>query len=253
MGLFHHKQQQNASQPDDAAASDGSQTHFFDEYFREELRNHGRWYFEKVINENGELFKKDLATTVSQVNTELKAHITAELDAAIAQVRTDLKEHVTKQLDTQLAEYAKTMKDAQGAAIDSLTGSAKTLEQEYKDLSDRLQKNVAEQEALLHTTFEDNKSQITAMKDAQGSALEWLNQSVQALQDQHKQLADTLQKSIADQKALLMGQFEQNMARTVEHYLVAALGDQYDIKAQLPAIIKQLDENKQAMRDDITL
>ena len=47
MGLFHHKQSKK-----DSGADDENQDQFFDEYFREELRNRGRWYFEKVITEN---------------------------------------------------------------------------------------------------------------------------------------------------------------------------------------------------------
>lgn len=43
------------------------------------------------------------------------------------------------------------------------------------------------------------------------------------------------------------------MARIVENYLVAAIGEQYNLKSQLPSIIKQLEENKQAIVDDIKL
>ena len=43
------------------------------------------------------------------------------------------------------------------------------------------------------------------------------------------------------------------MARIIEHYLLEALGDQYDLKAQLPAIIQQLETNKQAIVDDMKL
>lgn len=247
MGLFHHKQQ---------TATDGdenSQEHFFDEYFREELRNHGRWYFEKVINENGELFKKDLQETVTQVNTELKEHITSQLDAAISQINTELKDHVTKQIDEQLVARTKTMQDAQDQALKALTDSAQTLQAHHKQLSETLEKNVADQDALLHNVFEDNKSRIAAMTDAQDSALETLKHSIQALQEQYQQTAATLQKSVDDEKSLLMTAFQSNMARVIESYLLGALGDQYDLKSQLPSIIKQLEANKQAMVDDINL
>jgi hypothetical protein len=43
------------------------------------------------------------------------------------------------------------------------------------------------------------------------------------------------------------------MAVVVEHYLLGALGEQYDMKAQLPMIIKQMDANKKAMMDDMKL
>ncbi len=57
MGLFKHTQDPKNQSSDELL---NEEEHFFDEYFREELRNHGRWYFEKVINENGELFKREI-------------------------------------------------------------------------------------------------------------------------------------------------------------------------------------------------
>jgi len=58
---------------------------------------------------------------------------------------------------------------------------------------------------------------------------------------------------VASQEEMLVGAFQSNMAAIVEHYLLGALGDQYDLKAQLPAIIKQMDENKKAIVDDMQL
>ena len=54
MGLFHKQKSQKGLSDEEAAELEG---HFLDENFREELRNHGRLYFEKVINENAKLFK----------------------------------------------------------------------------------------------------------------------------------------------------------------------------------------------------
>ncbi|HWT40152.1 MAG TPA: hypothetical protein VN081_02670 [Dongiaceae bacterium] len=251
MGLFQHKQHDPKKSDHDEQLAE--EENFFDEYFREELRNHGRWYFEKVINENGALFKKDLEATIVQVNTDLKDHVAKQLDAAISQINVDLKTYATKQLDDQVAEYTKTMKDAQDAAIQKLTDSAGKLEQQYKDLETSLQKNIADQQAILHTTFEDNKAQLIAMKDAGDTAVDWLNRSAQALQDQYTQLTTALQKNVTDQQEMMVKTFETNMAQIVEHYLLGALGDQYDLKAQLPSIIKQLEANKEAITDDMKL
>jgi hypothetical protein len=247
MGLFRGKMKSSA---DKVAAAE---QHFFDENFREELRNHGRWYFEKVINENGALFKQDLDATITQVNNELKEHITNQLDGAIAQVSSELKEHLVEQLKAQVAENSKEMEDAQDAALQSLTQSAQSLQEQYQQLATTLQKNVTDQEAMLIGVFEENKTQITKMRDTQGLALQWLAQSVKALQEQHLQLATALQKNVTEQEAMLVGVFEQNMAQIIEHYLLNALGDQYDLKAQLPAIIKQMETNKQAIVDDMKL
>ncbi len=251
MGLFQHKQDgaKKSSNKDIIAAEE----HFFDEYFREELRNHGRWYFEKVINENGELFKRDLEETIKQVNVELKEHVTEQLDAAIAQVNTELKEHTTKQLEAQFVEYGKSLKEAQDDALKSVVESSKKLQEQHEQLRTALEKNVTDQQDILHNAFDENKAQIVAMKDAQESALKWLNQSAQAMHDQYQQINASLQKGVAEQQDMLVGAFEDHMGEIIEHYLLGALGDQYDLKAQLPSIIKQMEANKQAISDDMKL
>lgn len=248
MGLFQHKP---AKKSDDDTSAD--EEHFFDEYFREELRNRGRWYFEKIITENGTLFKKDLDATVDQIDAELKEHVTQQLDTAIAQLNTELKEHVTQQIDHQFAEYSRTMKAAQDTALKTMTDSAAALQEQHKQLSETLQRHVDEQGAILHTAYQESKAQVTTMKDSQRVALEWLKSSVQQMQEQYQQLGTTLQKNVADQEAMLVGAFEQNMAQVIEHYLLGALGDQYDLKTQLPSIIKQMEANKQTIVDDMKL
>lgn len=251
MGLFQHKQDDSKKSPSDKLLPE--EQHFFDDYFREELRNHGRWYFEKVINENGELFKRDLQETIAQVNVELKDHITKQLDGAIAQVNQELKEHTTKQLEDQFNEYSKSLEEAQEQALHSMTESAETLKRQHDELRTALEKNVHDQQDLLHNAFEENKTQISSMKEAQDAALKWLNQSAQALNDQYQNISTTLQKNVAAQEEMLVSGFQNNMAAIVEHYLLGALGDQYDLKAQLPAIIKQMEENKDAIADDMKL
>lgn len=249
MGLFHSKQK-SQQKPDDAA---GDQQHFFDEYFREELRNHGRWYFEKIISENGAAFKEDLDATIAEVKTELQQHVTTQLDTAVQQLNSELKAHVTAKLDEQFSEYTKSVKGAQDVALQSMIRGAEVLREQHQQLTQTLQKNVADQEAMLGGVFEENKAAITTMKESQAQALQWLTASVKALQEQHQQIAQALQKNVADQEAMLIESFEQNMAAVVEHYLLGALGDQYDLKAQLPSIIQQMEANKQAMTDDMKL
>jgi exonuclease VII large subunit len=250
MGIFQHKQDPKKQATDQLLSEE---EHFFDDYFREELRNHGRWYFEKVINENGELFKRDLEETIAQVNVDLKEHVTKQLDGAIAQVNDDLKDHVTKQLEAQFSAYSDSLKTEQEAALKSMAESTKLLKEQHDQLRQALEKNVSDQQALLHTAFEENKTQLTSMREAQDAALKWLNQSAAALHDQYQNISNTLQQNVAQQQELLVSSFQSNMAAVVEHYLLGALGDQYDLKAQLPAIIKQMDENKQAIVDDMKL
>lgn len=248
MGLF------NKHQTDDKPAGDHDDAQlFFDEYFREELRNRARWYFENIINENAKLFKEDLDTTITEVNANLKDQITSQLKEGLQDINIELKEHATKQLDERFAEYTQTMKDAQDTALKSLTDNAQSLQEQYKQLGETVQARMAEQEATLNNVIEGNKARIVAMQGAQDAALQALTHSTETLRQQQEQLASSLDKNIAEQQAMIIDVFEKNMARIIEHYLLGALGDQYDLKAQLPSIIKQMDENKQAIMDDMKL
>lgn len=274
MGLFQHKQ--DPKTPSDMAADAASAA--FDETFRNELRQQGKLYFERIISESASIFKQ-------------------ELDAAIAQVNTDLKAHVVKQLDEQLVEYGKIMKDAQALAlqslnsseeelikqrqelsatlkgnivkeeemligvvkdtqtlaVESLNRSARALDEKYQGLAATLQQNVGVVEKELVEVFKDNMTKIGEMREAQSFALESLTKNAQLLEQQYQQLGNALQQKVVEQENMIIQTFEGNMAAIVEHYLLGALGDQFDLKAQLPAIIKQMEANKEDIVGDMKL
>jgi len=231
MGIFDKKHGKKTGATSEA---DENAQLFYDEYFREELRNHSRWYFEKIINENAALFKKDLDATISEVYSELKGQL-------------------SKQFESAFEEYGKAMKDAQAVALNSLTKTAEELEANHKQLGETVEAKIAEQQQMIDEVIEKNKQQLDAMKGVQDQAAESLNNTARALEEQRVSLTETLQKDAEAQKQLLVNAFEENMATVVEHYLVGALGDQYDLKTQLPAILSNLESNKQAIVDDIQL
>ncbi len=231
MGIFQRKEEPRKKAPIDET-SDGVQQ-FFDGYFAD-LRERGRSHFEKTVEESSGAFKSDL-------------------DAAVAKADTELKAHISKRLDDQIAENSEIITHAQEEALKSLTGSAQALQQQHKQVTETLQKNVTDQQALLAAAFEENKAGIAAMRQAQEQALQSLAQSVQGLQEQNLQLAQAMQKNVAAQEDALVTAFEENMAQIVEHYLLGALGDQYDLKSQLPSIIKQMEVNKAVIAEDMKL
>ena len=150
---------------------------------------------------------------------------------------------------TQIA----TAQDAQDSALHSLNDSAEASKKQSEQLSEALQKVATDQEVAMGKVFEENMARLTATKDAQDEALRSLNESVKSLHDQSEQLSATLEQSINSQKEVMTNAFQENMARVIEHYVLGALGDQYDMKAQLPSIIKQMETNKQAIVDDMKL
>ena len=294
MGLFQHKH-------DDAVLDEVAGV--FDEQYRDELRQQGRDYMEKVVDEHVATLTKDLQTAAADITTELKTHMTKQLDAMISHMNTELSKH----LQERLKENDRVTQDAQDLVVQSLNRSAQALHAKYQELGLTMQQTVASQEAMmigvleenkvqmsttqtaqaavlktlqetakvsqdqsrqlyetlektateqateLQQVYKDNTTSLVAVKTAQDAALATLTSSVQALQQQHDELRQMLETNVARQEAMLVDAFQTNMAQIVEQYLLGALGEQYDVKAQLPAIIKQLEANKDAIKEDMTL
>lgn len=169
-----------AKDPNYADAALEEVSHIFNDEFREELRNHGRLYFEKIISENAMFLKQDLDMTITQLNEYLKKEITTKLNE-------------------EFVAYSKAMQDAQQLALSSLQKSATSVEEQRAAMAEALKKNVEEQRAALIKIFEDN------------------------------------------------------MAKIVEHYILQTLGDQFDLKSQMPYIVSQMEANKQKIVDDMRL
>jgi uncharacterized protein YbjQ (UPF0145 family) len=90
-----------------------------------------------------------------------------------------------------------------------------------------------------------------AMSDAQQLALATLQRTAADVEAQRVKLAEALESSVAARETALVKIYEDNMAVVVEHYVLQALGDQFDMKTQLPFIIKQMESNKQAIIEDM--
>lgn len=228
MGIFDHKKKTTEEIAEEQAAS------FFDDVFREELRGRARQYFDKIINENAQLFKDDL-------------------DKTITQVYSDLREELAHKVDEQFAEYSKGLKEAQDNALKSLDRSVQSLHEQNQQLGEKLKTTLTEQETIMQTMVDESKTRLESLKSSQESTQQALETGVAQLQEQQQKIKEQLDKSVADQTTLAIQTFESNMAQVVEHYLLAALGDQYDVKAQLPSIISQLEANKQTIVDDMKL
>jgi predicted phage tail protein len=251
VGLFQHKQHSDPKSP--IVEVFENEKNFFDEAFREDIRAHAREYFETVIKENVVVFKQDLDEATAAISAELKEHTVEALDASIAKVNVELKEHAMRQLDEKFAAYGKEMKDVQDATLANLNKSAEILEGQYQELTTAIQKSIANQGVMINGVFEENMNRMTAMKDEQASAIQTIKDSAHALEVQAGSLGETLKKNIEDQENVVLTAFQDNMAQIVEHYLLGALGDQYDLKAQLPSIIKQMEANKTDIMEDMKL
>jgi vacuolar-type H+-ATPase subunit H len=101
----------------------------------------------------------------------------------------------------------------------------------------------------LKDAFEKYESSIS---DAKDMALESIQKTQSAVEEQREMMSQQLQKEIAAEKERVLGRFHDNMADVVNHYVLAAIGNQISLDDQLEYILGELEENKKAIIEDIT-
>lgn len=100
----------------------------------------------------------------------------------------------------------------------------------------------------LKEAFANYQSAIT---DAKQLAIESIEKTKTAIEDERKSLVAQLEKEVAEEKARRVKQFEERMAQVINHYLLAAVGNQIDLSDQLEYILSELEANKAAIVEDI--
>lgn len=90
-----------------------------------------------------------------------------------------------------------------------------------------------------------------SIMDAKQIAVESIEKTNTAIDEQRKLLVDELKKQMEDQKGQLVKRFEENMADVVNHYVLAAVGNQIDLSEQLEYILAEFETNKDAIIEDI--
>ncbi len=87
--------------------------------------------------------------------------------------------------------------------------------------------------------------------DAKQLAIESIQKTNDAIDEQRKTLGKEVQDELVAEKKQLIEHFETNMADIVNHYVLAAVGDQIDLSDQLDYILADLEANKKAIIEDI--
>lgn len=90
-----------------------------------------------------------------------------------------------------------------------------------------------------------------SIQDAKQLALDSIEKTTEAVEQQREILNEKLVKEIDTEKARMMSRFSNNMADVVNHYVLAAIGNQISLEDQLEYILGELERNKQAIIEDI--
>lgn len=106
----------------------------------------------------------------------------------------------------------------------------------------------AEVTKRLQEEFAKYEESIT---DAKQLAIDSINKTQEAIEQQRQIMSQQLQQELADERARLVKRFEDNMADIINHYVLAAIGDQIDLNDQLEFILNDLESNKQDIIRDL--
>jgi len=101
---------------------------------------------------------------------------------------------------------------------------------------------------VLQEEFSKYEESITTAKDL---ALESIDKTKTVIEQQRILLEKQMSEEAAQEKARILAHFEKNMADIVNHYILEAIGNEIDMTSQLDYIFGYLEENKQAIIEDI--
>lgn len=90
-----------------------------------------------------------------------------------------------------------------------------------------------------------------SIMDAKELAVESIQKTNTAIDEQRQLLSQQVQQEILAEKQETIKRFESNMADIVNHYVLSAIGDQIDLNDQLEYILGDLEANKKAIIEDI--
>lgn len=104
---------------------------------------------------------------------------------------------------------------------------------------------------ITRTLKEEFAKYEQSIMDAKQLAIDSIQKTNQAIDQERAELLQQIGKELAGQKQAQIKLFDQHMTDIVNHYLLAAIGDQIDLSDQLEYIIANFEANKAAILEDI--
>ena len=104
---------------------------------------------------------------------------------------------------------------------------------------------------ITRTLQEEFQKYEQSITDAKQLAIDALQKTNDVIDEQRAHLSEQLDAELMKEKERLIIQFQENMGDVVNHYIVAAIGNQIDLTDQLEYILNDLENNKAAILEDI--
>ncbi len=90
-----------------------------------------------------------------------------------------------------------------------------------------------------------------AISDAKQLAIESIEKTKVAIDEERKSLVAQLATEVAEEKERRIKQFEARMSEIINHYVLDAIGNQIDLGDQLEYILAEMESHKQAILEDV--
>ncbi|HEX3568917.1 MAG TPA: hypothetical protein VHT70_04565 [Candidatus Saccharimonadales bacterium] len=90
-----------------------------------------------------------------------------------------------------------------------------------------------------------------ALGDAKQLAVDSIEKTKATIEEQRQLLTSQLEKEVTEEKARRVKHFEDDMADIINHYVLAAVGNQIDLSDQLEYILSELETHKQEIVEDV--
>jgi hypothetical protein len=104
---------------------------------------------------------------------------------------------------------------------------------------------------ITRTLQQEFKKYEQSITDAKQLALDSIEKTITTIEQQRSFLQQQLATQSEAQKAQVLKRFEEEMAGIINHYVLRAIGNQIDLSDQLDYILAELENNKNAIIEDI--
>lgn len=131
----------------------------------------------------------------------------------------------------------------------TLDQHAAFLQQDLRKISDEVSEHIKQQvEDILKEEFTDQKQSIA---NAQAHMTEAFNKVDRAITEYQKTMSEQLKAELTAEKNRRLERFTENMAEVVNHHVQQTLGTHMEVGEQVEFILKNLEDNKTAIIEDI--
>ena len=90
-----------------------------------------------------------------------------------------------------------------------------------------------------------------SINNAKQLAVESIEKTQATIEEQRQLMTQQLTDQFSAERTRMISRFENHMADVVNHYIMTAIGNQIDLSDQLEFILKDLNDNKEAIIEDI--